>query len=135
MSTNLQEAFDAYFIKLPAVDFTGKEDIVLQLFKTAVGYASSTLANLDFTVDEVTYEGSFTRVLHQREIELIALYMVREQHYRIYSGFIWKKQQIGTKDFDKLPDLKKQFEIAENTYRDADEKVNDFKQEFNNYVS
>lgn len=135
MGTNLQKVFDAFFIKLPAVDFTGKEDIVLQLFKTAVGYASSTLVNLEFTVDEVTYEGSFNRTLSQREIELIALYMVREQHYRTYSGFVYKKQHIGTKDFDKLPDLKKQFEIAENTYHDANDSVNKFKQEFNIYVS
>lgn len=134
MGTNLQDVFDAFFIKLPGVDFTNQEDVVLQLLKSALTYASSTIGTLIYTVDLNTYTGNFDDVLTGNAIELISLYMVREYYRRPVSLFMNKKQQVGTKDFDKLPNLKDGYAIAKSMYNDADAEVDKYKHEFYSYV-
>ena len=119
---------------MPSIDFSSQEDVLFQIFKSAIGYTSSTLGTLTYTVDETTYEGTFTDTLTQPDIELISLYMVREYYRRPLSLFTNKKQHIGTSDFNKLPNLKEAYVIAKSMYNDADAEVDKYKHEFYSYI-
>lgn len=134
MGTNIQSVIDAFCIKLPSVDFSSQEDVLFQIFKSAIGYTSSTLGTLTYTVDETIYEGTFIDTLTQSDIELISLGMVREYYRRPLSAFMFKKQHIGTKDFDKLPNLKDGYAIAKDVYATADAEFEKYKHEFYSYV-
>lgn len=134
MATQLQEVYDAFFVKIPSHSFASEKSLVFQFLKTSVGLTSNTVKdNLTYTYDGTSYAGSFTGTLTQNTIELIALYMVREYYRRRVSKFEAIKQDIGTKDFNKLPNLKEPYEIAKSLFKDADSEIEDFRQEFYSY--
>lgn len=132
MATELQEVYDAFFIKIPSHDFVDEVDQVYRFFKTAIGRASNSVnENLSYIItDESSYDGNFIGTLTQNTIELIALYMVKEYYRRCVSKFEAIKQHIGTKDFNKLPNIKEEYEITKSLLKYADEELNSFRQEF-----
>lgn len=133
MATQLQEVYDAFFAKVPTHDFTDEESYVFQIFKSSVGYSKMTVSDdLTYTAD-ASYEGSFGGILDDNTIELIALYMLKEWYRRDVGRFDGIKAQIGTKDFNKRPDLKVPYDIAKSKLDSTDSEIYRFRQEFYSY--
>ena len=110
MGTDLQDIFDSFFVKLPSVDFTGKESQIIQLMKSAIGRCyRQTYDNLTYVYDEDTKEGYFNNNISQSSIELIALNMVKEYFSQKFAAIVNRKQYLGTQAFDKIPSYKDEF--------------------------
>ena len=141
VGTRLQEIYDAFFIKIPSHDFSSEQSKVYQFFKAAVGRARKTVSdNLTYTLDEdqdeesPSYDGTFKDTLDQNTIELISLWMVHEYFRTIVSKFEGIKSYVGTKDFNKLPDVKNgQYEIAKSLLDSVSEEIKEFCQSFYSY--
>lgn len=135
MGTDIQEVIDAFLIKLPeTVDFTGKESKIYQYFKASLSKCyKTTYENLDYTYDTETYEGTFNNKIRQDTIELIAIGMVKEYYYGVYSYYVAKKQYLGTKDFNKLPDNSKSLSDAKANVDFWSDEFYRFRQEFYKY--
>src|SRR5690554_4384279 len=102
MGTPLSEVYDAFFIK-SGLDYLGKEDQVFQFFKTGISKSYKIVPHdLTYTADE-NFNGEFKNMLDQDEIELIALNMFYEEKRKRKSELDYTKQQIGTRDFNRLP--------------------------------
>lgn len=136
MGTQIQEVFDAFFIKLLNVDFTGKEAIVYQIFKSSIPHCIKTVPeDLIYTFDESTYTGIFNDVLGCDSIELIALAMVCEYYFKELGKLSGRKQYLGTQAFNKIPDLKDELNATQLDYNEANEKFEKFRQEFYSYTN
>jgi hypothetical protein len=132
MGTPLSEVYDAFFIK-SGQDYTLKKDIVFQFFKTGLSKSCKIVLHvLTYTVDE-NYDGVFTNVLEQDEIELIALNMLKEEKRRKLSELDYLKSRMGTKDFNKLPEKKEDYKIVSQSIKDLKEEIKDFEQTFKSY--
>jgi hypothetical protein len=134
LGTNVQEVFDSFFAKCPETSFTGKETLVYQLFKSGIAHCYQDVSeSLEYTFDEVTYEGYFTDTLYLDTIELIALCMKREFSRRGLDRYTAIKQHIGTNAFNKLPDIKGTADTATGQYKNLSDEIEDFKQDFYPY--
>lgn len=134
MGTNIQIVFDSFFVKIPTVDFTGKESLVFQLFKSSIPYCYKTVPeDLTYTFDETLYEGTFDNILGQDTIELIALCMKREYYRREVDKYASTKQYIGTQAFNKLPNMKELSDCARVNLKDISDTFEAFRQEFYTY--
>jgi hypothetical protein len=131
--TTLQMVYDAFFIK-SGVDYTDQEDKVYQYFKTGVGKTSDTTStDLTYTVS-ADYSGNFTATLTQKDIELIALYMFLEEKRRKKSTLDnIKKDYIGTKDFNRLPNKLDEYKMLNQSMKDLQDEIFLFRQEFYSY--
>lgn len=131
MGTSIQEVYDSFFMKLPEDDFTGRETLVLQLFKASVAYSYKTVPeNLTYTYDEILHEGSFVDTIGQDSIELIALFMTREFYRREKDRYSKIKQHVGTQSFNKLPDMLEKSKDARTNYVLLSDEIEKFRQEF-----
>jgi hypothetical protein len=134
MGTDLQDVFDSFFVKIPSVDFTGKESQVVQFLKSAISKCyRQVYDDLTYSYDDVSKEGTFNNIVTQPSIELISTYMVREyfsQKFAIVSG---RKQYIGTQAFNKLPSLKEEYETVKQSLDYWTNEVDRFKVEFPDY--
>jgi hypothetical protein len=135
LGTALQDVYDAFFQKVPDVDFTGKESLVYQFLKTSIGYCYKTVPeSLKYTLSiPAFYEGNFDDELFFDTVELLSLGMARECYLRDLNKLSKTKQHIGTQAFNKLPDLIKQYNIASDNYKNLDDKFESFRQEFYSY--
>jgi len=79
------------------------------------------------------YDGSYTQTLGVDSIELIALYMLREYYNKFVLKFGKQKEWIGTKDFDRLPNLKNQYENTKESLDAVNDQIDKFRQEFYSY--
>lgn len=114
MGTNLQEVFDAFFIKLPGKSFVDKESEVYQYFKSGISKSKRKVYdNLDYSYDEELNEGCFNDIVSHSSIELISMYMVKEYYFGIFSLLSARKSFLGTQAFNKIPSAKEQFEETE----------------------
>ena len=110
MGTDLQDLFDSFIIKIPSVDFTNKESQVIQLMKSAIGQCyRQTYDNLSYVYDSDIKEGYFNNEIIQSSIELIAMYMVKGYYSQKFAVLVNRKQYLGTKDFDKIPNAKEEY--------------------------
>lgn len=134
MGTDLQEVFDSFFVKIPSVDFTGKESQVIQFFKSAIGKCyRQTYDDLTYEYDYDLQEGSFINNISQATIELISIYMVREyfaQRYAVISG---RKRYLGTQAFNKIPENKEEFEEVSKSLNYWTDELNRFVAQFSDY--
>lgn len=133
MNISLQEVYDSFFIKIPSHDFTGEESLVYQLFKTAIAYASDTSSeNLSYTLSnsEDSYDGVFNNDVSQKTIELVSLYMSKEYLRRQINKFEAQKQHVGTKNFNKLPNFKDEFDSVNKLFKSVCDEITLFRQEF-----
>jgi len=80
-----------------------------------------------------TYDGYYDDELGQDTINLISLYMA----YNYYLDIVLKKGKqksyFGSKDFNKFPNIKSQYENAEAALNILDDKIEKSRQEFYNY--
>lgn len=132
MGTPLQDVYDAFFVK-SIKDYTDKESLVFQFFKTAISKSYKTIpTDLTYTAD-IDYSGNFVEILNQDDIELIALNMLLEEKIRDVSRLENNKQHIGTKDFNRLPDKASEYKIQNQSMKDLEDKIFKFRQEFYSY--
>lgn len=136
MGTDLQEVFDAFFIKVPTVNFTGKESEVFQLFKTATSLAKKkTYDSLEYQYDDVEGEGTFIGMVSGDTLELLSMYMTKsyfQQKLALISG---RKQHLGTQAFNKIPSNKEQFEMVENSLNYWNQEIEKLLEDFPDYSS
>ena len=131
MGTNIQEVYDAFFIKVPSTDFTNQEELLFQLFKASLAYCYRTVPeSLDYVYDDILHEGHFIDLLGQDTIELISLCMKRELYRRNNDKYSKIKQYIGTKSFNKLPDMIDQSKEARMIFEALNDEIDKFRQEF-----
>lgn len=131
MGTNLQEVYDAFFIKVPTTDFINQQKLIHQLFKASLAYCYRTVPeSLAYIFDDETYEGYFNDTLAQDSIELISLYMKRELYRRNDDKFSAIKQHIGTQAFNKLPNMVDQSKEARVIFVSLNDEIEKFRQEF-----
>lgn len=132
--TDLQEVFDAFFIKVPQYDFVGKESQVIQLFKTAVAKCyRHTYDSLEYEYNPTIQEGYFTGVITNSSIELISMFMVKEFLSQKLSLINKRKQYLGTQAFNKIPSNKEEFDILSNSLNYWKDEISRFLMEFPDY--
>ena len=132
--TDLQEVFDAFFIKVPHVDFTNKENQVIQFLKSAVSKCyRHTYDNLKYFYDEELKEGYFEKEISIPSIELISMFMVREYFVQKFSKLTSRKQYLGTQAFNKIPSNKEEFEKTANSLKYWSDEIDRFLMEFPDY--
>lgn len=131
MGTNIQEVYDAFFVKVPSTDFTKQEELLFQLFKASLAYCYRTVPeSLEYAYDDILHEGSFNDLLNQDTIELISLCMKRELYRRNNDKYSKIKQHIGTKSFNKLPDMIDQSKETRMIFETLNDEIDKFRQEF-----
>jgi hypothetical protein len=114
MGTNLQEVFDAFFAKIPSVDFSGKESLIVQYLKSAIGKCyRQVYDDLTYIYDEYLKTGYFNNVVSQPSIDLISMYMVKEYLEPKYALLCARKQYLGTQAFNKITSGKDELEILQ----------------------
>lgn len=134
MGTNLQEVFDAFFIKIPEVNFTNKESQVFQFFKTSLSKCKKKVYdNLNYIYDTVTNIGNFEDVIDNSTVELLATYMVKEYFSQQFSIISGRKAYLGTQAFNKIPSNKELFEIAESQMNYWDREISKLQSDFPDY--
>lgn len=133
--TDLQEVFDAFFIKVPHVDFTGKEGQVAQFLKSAVSkcYRHTYDNILDYHYDEEIQEGNFNTKISQSSIELISMFMVKEFFVQKFALLNARKQYLGTQAFNKIPANIEEFNLTSNSLKYWSDEIDRFLMEFPDY--
>jgi hypothetical protein len=132
--TDLQAVFDAFFIKLPSVDFTGKESQIFQFFKSAiVKCLRKTYDDLSYTYDETSKSGNFSTIVSEATIELLSMYMVKEYFVQSFALISGRKQYLGTQAFNKIPTNKEQFETISQSLQYWDNEIDKFLMDFPDY--
>jgi len=134
MGTDLQEVFDSFFVKIPSVDFTGKESQIIQFLKSAIGKCHrQTYDDLTYTYDSVLREGYFNNVISQSSIELIAINMVKDYFTQKFAVISGRKQYLGTQAFDKIPSYKEEFNTAKQSVDYWNNELHELISEFPDY--
>ena len=132
--TDLQDVFDAFFIKMPQYDFSGKESQVFQFFKAAVSKCyRHTYDILDYHYDEETQKGTFDATVTQPTIELISMYMVKECLSQKFAIINNRKQYLGTQAFNKIPSAVDEFNVVNNSLKYWTDEISRFLMEFPDY--
>lgn len=132
--TNLQEVFDAFFVKIPHVDFSGKESEVAQFLKSAVSKCyRHTYDNLNYFYDEKLQEGYFENTVTSPSIELISMFMVKEYFVQKFALLTTRKQYLGTQAFNKIPSNKEEFDLTQNSLNYWNDEIARFLMEFPDY--
>jgi len=132
--TQLQEVYDCFISKVDE-DLTDKESLIFEYFKTAKSKSYKIVPHeLTYIItDEITYDGNFLLTLDQDEIELIALYMLYEHRNKKESYLLGLRSFVGTKDFNSLPDKKRELDGIQNSKKLLKEEIDDLKQQFYDY--
>lgn len=87
---------------------------------------------LDIEVSK-TYDGYMNNIVKQDTIELVTLFMYNEEQLKIKSELDTIKQHVGTRDFNRLPEKKTEYDNVMKTLKYLDEKIFLFRQEFYRY--
>ena len=134
MPTDLQILYDRFFSKTDEY-FTGKEGQVFVLVDSAISKSyKNTVHNLNYTlINPEEYEGYFDEDLDKDEIELLALWMVYEWNRKKQQKLISQRRLIGTKDFNRLGNLKDELKSINETMELTLNDIKDLKNEFNTY--
>lgn len=80
-----------------------------------------------------SYDGEYVETLGEDSIELLSLFMLREHYNKFVMKFGKQREYIGTKDFDKLPNLKNKYENTKETLDSINDQIFEFRQEFYTY--
>lgn len=139
MTTPLQTLYDRFFSKAEG-DFTDKEGQVFALVDSAISRSYKTVdSSLEYILDEPiepneeSYDGDFVDDLKGDEIEFLALWMLYEWNRKKQQKKISQRTLIGTKDFNRLNNLKDELDAINRTMKLTLEDINLLKNEFNTY--
>ena len=117
MGTPLQSLYERFQTKVDE-DLANKESIIFALVDVAISRAYKTCNHsLDYVLDSPEYDdnenitneysGSFSDILDNDEIELIALWMLYEWNRREHQYLVKQRRDVGTSDFNRLPGKKR----------------------------
>lgn len=81
-----------------------------------------------------SYDGYMISDLFFDDIELLAMLMHLEHSIKLKSELDHQKIYIGTKDFNKLPDKKVEYENVTKSIKDLEDRIFKFRQEFYPYT-
>lgn len=136
MGTPLKDVYDRFISKLDE-DLTGKESLIFQYLISAKSKIyKTTKHSLVYVLDTIfpeSYNGNFVEILDDDEIELMAMQMKYEHYYRKEAYLLAQKRELGTKDFEKLPNKKQELDGIQNSLKLLKVDIEDLKQEFNTY--
>lgn len=132
--TDLQVLYDRFFSKIDE-DLTGKEGQVFSLLSSAIAKSYKTVRHsLGHTLtDSDEYEGCFADNLDDDEVELLALWMLYEWNRKRQQKLIGQKNQIGTKDFNRLENAPDKLRVINYTMAQIMNDINALKNEFYTY--
>jgi hypothetical protein len=135
--TPLQEVYNSFIARVDE-DLTGKEYLIFQYLKSALSKSyKNIIHSIVFILSDPIlydgYDGYFNDTLNQDEIELISMYMLYEHLSRQEKYWVSLRDLISTKDFNSLPDKKRNLDGIQNSKRLLMEEINDFKQQFFDY--
>lgn len=137
--TSLQDIYDVFMIKIDE-DLTGKEGQIFQWLNSAKSKCKKYVVHsLDYILDPPiapateSYDGNFNDILDDDEIELISLQMKYEYYNKKEAYLCGLRQQIGTKDFNSLPNRKQELDGIQNSMKLLKEDIKDLQQQFNTY--
>lgn len=132
--TDLQVLYDSFVIKV-GEDFTEKMDLFIAMINPAIAKVYKQLRHgYAYSYDIETQTGSFNDDMDIDEIELIALQMAYDYVKDTKMTRLTNMQQmLGTKDFDKIPNLKtdmdntiKNLEFLKTTISELKNDMNDY---------
>lgn len=133
MSTPLQSAYDKFIQKVDE-DLTGKESLIFNYLKSAISKSYKRIPHsLAYEVNETTYVGTFTETLDEDEIELLSLWMLYDHRRRKESYLAALKREYGTKDFNSIPDKKRELDGIQNSMKTLKDEIKELQQEFNTF--
>ena len=134
MGTPLDAIYKRFCSKVNE-DLTGKEELIFEIMNSAKSKIYKACNHsLNYTItNEETYEGYFNDILDDDEIELWALQMLYEWKRRRKEQLEGQRKDIGTSDFNKLPNKVEELKQLGVSMKDLKEEINDLKNEFNTY--
>lgn len=134
MGTNLQVLYDRFQSKVDE-DMYGKESLIFALVDSAISKSYKDVHHsLKYTLtDAPVYEGEFNEVLDGDEIELLALWMKYEWDGREQQKLLKLRDDIGTSDFNRLPNKMEKVKTITATMKAIREEINDLKDSMNTY--
>lgn len=114
MGTPLDDVYRNFFARVDE-NMSGKESLVYAIFIIAISKARKNVRHsLSYTLtDDEKYEGNFSETLDDDEVDLIALHMLYEWNGRKKQKLVAQREDIGTPDFNRLPDKKAQLAVIE----------------------
>ncbi len=132
--TDLQLLYDRFQTKVDE-DLTDKESLIFSLVDVAIAKSyKNTKHKLDYVLtDPEEYEGYFIDDLSKDEIELLALWMLYEWNRREQQKLRGQRADIGTSDFNRLPNKKEQLQSVTLIMKDIKEEIDDLKNDMNTY--
>lgn len=86
-----------------------------------------------YLVSNRSFEGEFEKEINQDAIELIALFMLMEQKRQRMSELDGIRQDLGTKDFNKLPKYSDEYKNLNQSIENLKDEIFEFRQEFYSY--
>jgi hypothetical protein len=133
VGTPLQTAYDSFTSKIDD-DLIDKESLVFEWLKSAISKSKKYVPHsLSYVLTPDSYDGNFNDVLDDDEIELVAMNMKYEYYAKKAAYLIGLRQQIGIRDFDNLPDKKKELDSIQSSMKLLYEDIKEFRQQFNTY--
>jgi hypothetical protein len=139
MGTPLDTLYKRFQTKVDE-DLTYKESLIFALVDVAISKSYKTCRHsLIYVLDEITppatetYNGNFNENLDSDEIELLALWMSYEWNRRRKEYLKAQRDDIGTKDFNRLPDKVAKFKAISTDMKEIKAEIDELKNEFNTY--
>ena len=130
--TPLQDIYDSFQGKIDD-DLTGQESLIFQFFKSALARCYQVMRHLStYTYDKITFDGFFTDILDEDEIEIIALWMKFYKYDRRRGKLNFLEKSLGTKDF-KQTDYKGELDALGVSMEDLKAEIKELSQTFNTY--
>lgn len=132
--TDLQVLYDSFTLKVNE-DFSEKMDLFIAMINPALAKIYKQLRHgYSYVYNAITKEGYFVEILDIDEIELIALQMAYDYtNDSKMSRLSSMKQMLGTKDFDKIPNLKNEMDTVTKRLDILAIEINNLKNDMNDY--
>lgn len=130
--TDFQEVIINFQSKVPT--FEGTLQLLVQYLKSAISRCHRQVYdNLEFWYDEEILEGHFCERLQLDTIELLAMYMAQEHFLNLMSLYDKRKQYLGTQAFNKIPNLKDNYDFITTKYNFWSEEIRKLRDELPDY--
>lgn len=134
MGTPLQDVYDSFLQKINE-NLINKEELIFNYLKSALSKSKKTCSHsLIYELTNAYYfDGNFLDTLDQEEIELISLWMLYEHKRRRKEYIEAIEREIGTRDFNNLPDKVRELTELRQSMKDLKDEIKEFSQDFNTY--
>lgn len=132
--TDLQILYDSFVIKVDE-DFSEKIDLFIAMIYPSTAKVYKQLRHkYTYSYDEESKTGSFDDDMDIDEIELIALQMAYDYINDTKMSRLSNMQQmLGTKDFDKIPNIKNEMDNVVKKLNSLKDEIITLKNDMNDY--